>query len=84
MKSINEQKAFLEFMLQLMKNNSNYSKWKEFTEIQYQDKILENIRIKLINICTKDDSLGDNKWPLSDTAIKEINYLIEELRNEIS
>lgn len=68
-------------MIKVASNNSNHDKWKEYAEHRYADEVLESIRIRLVDICDKDDSLGDNRWPLSDAAIENIKRLICELQN---
>lgn len=84
---MNDQKTkeqFIAFMHGIIENKSNHAKWKQNTEKHYMNNKLEEIRIRLIEICDKDDSFGDYRWPISDSTKISIQELINEIQSNIS
>jgi len=75
---------FLNFLKVISSNNGDYEKWKKYAQQHYHDEIIENIRVRLVKICNGDDSLGNDKWPLTDKALKKIQELVDELEKNTS
>jgi len=75
---------FLNFLKEIAANNNDYEKWKKYAQQHYHDEKIEHIRVRLVKICNDDDSIGNDKWPLTDEALKKVQELVGEFEKNTS
>ncbi|MDJ0698666.1 MAG: hypothetical protein QNJ07_02315 [Woeseiaceae bacterium] len=74
---------FIRFAQSVAANESDYAAWQQFAETSYEDEAIEEARLRIVDICTVDDSLGNPLWPLTEEASEEIRQVARTLLKEL-
>jgi len=72
---------FVAFAESLANNDCSFDSWKKYAQTHYIEDNLEKARIEIVRICSDDDSIGNELWPLTDAAIAEIRQVVSQLNS---
>jgi hypothetical protein len=74
---------FMVFAEAVAKNESDYAAWQRFAVTHYAEERIEKARIEIVRICNDDDSIGNEIWPLTESAANQILDIVKSLGQKI-